>query len=93
MMKAHILGHVGKLNIKTGELNFYGLQCPNVFKAFEFLRDLNPQHNYRMWMYRGKKGLKNVDDGWVYIRGQWLPDEAMARDYIKNRYTLQENVI
>jgi len=85
MVKARILGHVGALNIRSGNLFFYGIRCVDVFKAFEMLKDLDPTHTYKLWTYRGKKGLENVEDGWLYVQGQWLPDKNIARDYVKNK--------
>lgn len=88
MIKAHIMGHTGKLNIRTGELSFYGIKTKDVFGAFTLLKDLNPSHSYRIWTLRGKKALENTADGWFYVQGRWLPDKDMARDYVKNRCQL-----
>ena len=83
--RARVLGHTGMLNIHTGQVSFYGIKCEDIFAAFTFLKDLSPDHEYKLWSYRGKRCLENTADGWVYVQGRWLPDKAMAKEYIRNR--------
>lgn len=85
-MRIHFENHKGELDLETNEVIFYDLTFNGIIEATKFLKDIPPKITYVPWYYRGKKGLLDEEDGSVYLKDRWFPDEEFAIEIIKTGY-------
>ena len=85
-MSIQFEGHKGTLDIETNNVIFYDMVFTSILYAAKFLKGIPVGPEYRAWYYRSHKGLLNEDDGSVYVKDRWLPDEEFAMELINAGY-------
>ena len=85
-MKIQFEGHKGTLDIETNEVTFYQMVFPSILDAAKMLKGVPVGPMYDAWYYRGHKGFISEDDGSVYLKDRWFPDEDFAIELIKAGY-------
>lgn len=85
-MSIQFEGHKGTLDIETNEVTFYDMVFTSILDAAKFLKGIPVGPEYTAWYYRRHRGLLNEDDGSVYLKDRWLPDEEFAMELINTGY-------
>ena len=84
-MKVHFEKHEGTLEVGSNMVNFYGIDFESICHAIPFLRMVEPGEEYRLWYYRGFKGIQDKND-MVFICEKWFTDDDEAEYYINKQY-------
>ena len=85
-MKIEFENHMGVMDMKTNVVIFYGVTFSGILEAITLLKGISPKNTYVPWQHRRHKGLLDKEDGSVYIKDRWFPDESFAKEIIKAGY-------
>ena len=85
-MRIGFEGHSGRLEPETNEVTFYDMVFTTIVDAAKFLKEIPVGPVYRPWYFSGHRGLLNEEDGSVYLKDRWLPNEDFAIEIIKTGY-------
>lgn len=82
-MKCSYEGHSGTYCPDDESVNFYGIRFSYIQQAVKFLRNLAPSNTYHPWCRGSIVGLKDTEDGMIYVDGTWVDNEESVLALLK----------